>query len=407
MLEADEMRLTTEQVAQRLEVKPETVYAYVSRGLLHSTRSADGRGSWFEADEVDKLAARSSRSRGGKDRPPGIRTAITLIKNGKLYYRGREAATLASTRSFEAVATWLWSHELADHATFEAPEEIVELARQASEPLPASTRLSDRIRITTAVAASADPFRFSTQPDAVIATAATLLGAMVDALPPLSGSKADGRLAARLWPKLTAAKPSKAGIKALNAALVLLADHGLATSTYAARVAACSRAHPYAVVAAGLGAFDGPLHGAAPTLAYRLLADAIASGDPMSVYAERLRTEGRVEGFFPGTHPVYPDGDIRAIALMSYMEALPVPSKVRKALEGLIAAAGQRSSYRPNIEFALAVLVHSTQMRPDAGEAIFAIARTAGWIAHALEEHLEPPLRFRTEGSYTGPAPQS
>lgn len=399
------MRLTTEQVAQRLEVKPETVYAYVSRGLLHSTRSADGRGSWFEADEVDKLAARSSRSRSGKERTPGIRTALTLIKDGKLYYRGVDAETLASTRSFETVATWLWSQELTDHVTFEAPEEMVELARRANEPLPSSTRLSDRIRIITAVAASADPFRFSTQPDAVIATATTLLGATVDSLPLLAASKADGRLAARLWPRLTPVKPTKAGIKALNAALVLLADHGLATSTYAARVAACSRAHPYAVVAAGLGAFDGPLHGAAPTLAYRLLADAIASGDPMGVYAERLRTEGRVEGFFPGSHPVYPDGDIRAKALMSYVEALPVPIKVRKAFEGLIAAAGQRSTHLPNIEFALAVLVHSTQMRPDAGEAIFAIARTAGWIAHALEEYQEQPLRFRMEGSYIGPPP--
>jgi citrate synthase len=206
-----------------------------------------------------------------------------------------------------------------------------------------------------------------------------------------------------LWPALTAKPPAPKGIQALNAALILMADHGLATSTFAARVAASSRAHPYAVVAAGLSAFDGPLHGAAATHAYRLLQDAIASGDPTGVYADRLRTEGRVEGFFPVGHKYYPDGDIRATALMSFVDGLAVPNKTRAAINGLVDAALQRDPRRPNVEFALAALVHACQMRPDAGEAIFAIARTAGWIAHALEEYQEPGLRFRLEGTYIGP----
>ncbi|MEV6520809.1 citrate synthase [Longispora sp. NPDC051575] len=427
-------QLTTDQAAARLGVKPETVYAYVSRGLLHSTRARDGRGSLFDPAEVEQLAARGSRNRPVKETGPVVRTALTLIRDGRLHYRGHDVAALAAQRSFEAVATLLWSGTLDPRARFAAPAGSVELARAATAPLPGGVRLTDRLRVIVAVAASSDPVRFNIQPDAVAGTGAALLATMVDALPVLGGtpppdpagstdnqtkndsrrvSPPDGRprattdldLAARLWPRLTAAPPTPATVHALNAALVLLADHDLAASTFAARVAASARAHPYAVVAAGLSAFDGPLHGAAATQAYRLLADAIATGDPLTVYSERLRTEGRVEGFFHGAHPLYPDGDIRARVLLGLLEDVPTTPEVRAAVDGLLAAAGGRSPRLPNIEFALAVLAHVCGMTPGAGEAVFALARTAGWIAHALEEYAEPGLRFRYQGTYTGPEP--
>lgn len=318
-------RLTTAEVARRLEVKPETVYAYVSRGMLRSVKAADGKGSLFDAAEVERLAGQTVRRGRRTERGPAIHSAITLIKDGRLYYRGHDAAELAGAQTFEAVAGLLWTGSLEAHQEFAAPADVVEPARRANEPLPPSTRLTDRLRVIAAVAAAVDPFRFNTRPEAVRATAATLLATMVDALPPqgeVPPRNDENSLAARLWPRLTAQAPSAAGLAALNAALVLLADHGLATSTFAARVAASSRAHPYAVVAAGLSAFDGPLHGAAATHAYRLLADAIATGDPTAVFAERLRTEGHVEGFFPATHPHYPDGDIRAGALMDTLTAI-------------------------------------------------------------------------------------
>jgi citrate synthase len=396
------MQLTTVQAAERLDVKPETVYAYVSRGLLHPSRAKDGKGSLFDADEVERLAAGRSQQRRRRERGPGIRSALTLIRDGRLYYRGVDVVKLVETATFEGVAQWLWSSTLDSEAEFHAPAAMVKLARKATAPLPSSTRLADRLRVIAAVASSADPFRFHTEPDAVIATAKTLLAVMVDALAPdSSGGKG---LAARLWPHLTSQRPAPEAIRALDTAMILMADHGLATSTFAARVAASSRAHPYAVVAAGLSAFDGPLHGAAASHAYRILSDAITTGDPMSVYAERLRTEGRVEGFFPGNHMLYPRGDIRAATLLSILDGLRLPDDLRAAVDGLIDAARQRDPRHPSIEFALAVLVHACQMRPDSGEAIFAIARTAGWIAHALEEYREPGLRFRLEGTYIGPS---
>jgi citrate synthase len=61
-----------------------------------------------------------------------------------------------------------------------------------------------------------------------------------------------------------------------------------------------------------------------------------------------------------------------------------------------------RTGIEPNVDFALAALSVGAGMRRDAGEAIFAIARSAGWIAHAIEEYREPPLRFRPVTRYVG-----
>jgi citrate synthase len=197
----------------------------------------------------------------------------------------------------------------------------------------------------------------------VAATGGVLLAAMVDALPLLGAPpELDSRLAARLWPRLTARPAQPADIDALNAALVLLADHDLAASTVAARVAASARAHPYAVVAAGLAALDGPLHGVAVSQAYRVLAEAIHSGDPLGVYSERLRTDGRVPGFAIHVHHLYPDGDVRAAALSDMLARAPVPLPVRAAVDGLVAAASDRSARHPTIDFALAALTHGYGM---------------------------------------------
>jgi citrate synthase len=211
--------------------------------------------------------------------------------------------------------------------------------------------------------------------------------------------------AAALWVRLSDREPAPADIAALNAALILLADHDLAASTFAARVAASTRAHPYAVVGAGLAALDGPLHGAASALAFGLITDAVRAGDALSTIADRLRTDGWVPGF---GHDHYPAGDPRAVTLLA---ALAAPSAGRRkpqarSITTEVAAAMRRhSGAEPNIDFALAAFCLLNGMDASAGEAIFAIARTAGWIAHALEEYADQPSRFRPSGRYAGRPP--
>jgi citrate synthase len=210
-----------------------------------------------------------------------------------------------------------------------------------------------------------------------------------------AGQSIAERLAAGLCPS-----PDRPGLTAvLQAALVLLADHELAASTLAARVAASVRADPYAVVATGLGAVGGALHGGASLGAELMLASANEPADAPRVVGELLRRGERIPGF---GHFVYETDDPRSVKLLSMIRDF-APDSVRLAVaDAVLAEASRRALPEPNIDFALAALVDVAGLIRGAGEAVFAVARCAGWLAHALEEYARrTPIRPR--GIYTGP----
>ena len=378
--QSDENYLTTAEVARRLNVKPETIYAYVSRGQLTSVRARGSRGSLFLASDVERLASRSVEHPGVVER---IETELSLLQDDELYYRGISVRNLVKEQTVEAVAHLLWTGS-EGVASFGAPSELVRLARAGMGVAPEGARLTDLLRIGVAVLGAADPLRFDLAPESVVRAAGRLIGVLVDALP---GETAEGTLGARLWPKLST---QPAAPEVLDAALILLADHGLAVSTVAARVAASARANLYSVVSAGLGALDGHYHGAAPTLAYQFLERALR--DPVAALSDQLRSGESVPGF---GHRIYQQHDPRAEVLFELMTDEPVMEQVRAITDKLPGF--------PNSDLALAAMMHAYGFRPDAGEALFAIARIVGWTAHALEEYAEPGLRFRALGIYTGP----
>jgi citrate synthase len=302
-----------------------------------------------------------------------------------LYYRGHPVRELATTQTFESVAELLWTGDLAPSEPFSAPPELVELARSAMAVAPPGARTVDLLRIAVAVLGAADPLRFDLTPASVTAASRQLLAALTEALP---GATVDGDFATRLWPKLSAhpAQP-----RTLEAALILLADHGLAASTIAARVAASARANLYSVVSAGLGALDGHYHGAATTLAYQFLDRAL--DDPVKALSDELRSGQSLPGF---GHRIYQQRDPRAEVLFGLLAGEPVMARVHDLTA--------RVTSFPNSDLALAAMMHAYDFHPDAGEALFALARIVGWTGHALEEYAEPGLRFRALGNYTGPA---
>jgi citrate synthase len=208
-------------------------------------------------------------------------------------------------------------------------------------------------------------------------------------------------IAARLWPRLTARPADADTVAILDTALVLLADHGLAASTVTARTAASARAHPYAVVSAALGTLEGPLHGAASGLAHRMLTDALDRGAG-PVVAEHLRAGRRLPGL---GHRLYRETDPRAQVLFGLLAEVPEAEPVLAAAHAVTETAATHLPLPANIDLALATLSVATGMPPEAGETIFAVARTAGWIAHALEEYDERALRVRVTGRYEGPPP--
>ncbi|WP_223411426.1 citrate synthase [Occultella gossypii] len=407
-------RLTTAQAAARLGVKPTTLYAYVSRGLIGSTRAETGGGSTFDALEVEQLAATRRRGREGAGAAPDqnrgrplmvLDSPLTLIENDELYYRGRRATDLARTLGLEAAIEFLWSQTPTTTAGVgcHASAEVVRPARAAGDLLGPAARLIDRMQLSVVVAGTHDPLRTDLEPDAVHSAGRRLIATMVDALPDL-GPAASGSasLAQRLWPKLTAAPSTTADLALLDSTLVLCLDHDLATATLAARVAASARAHPYAAIACALSAFDSAMHGSAPSAATQMLREALDGAPERAIAGAAVRGRG-IPGF---GHVLYRRTDPRAAFLLGRMSTMTRYAAAIRAARELVAMVGPRTGRPVNVDLALAVLAVGAAMGDDAGQAIFAVARSAGWLAHVVDEYSQRPLRLRPESAYVGPRPE-
>src|SRR5215218_9427719 len=295
-------RLTTVEAARRLGVKPATLYAYVSRGLLGRERSPDGRTSTFDPAEVERLTHRGRAGRRGR-RPAAelvVRSALTAIEGGAPFYRGLPVTELAAGHGFEEVAEWLWTGRFPAPTAppWRAGAAALAAGRRAQAALPPEALPLERIRVAAVALASGDDLRMELHPAAVTAAGRALIAGLADCLPRLSLSPLD---------------PEPALLGALDAALVLLADHELAASTMAARVAASVRADPYAVAAVGLATVSGSLHGGASLAVEALLAEVERPEQAARAVGQRLRRGERLRGF---GHPLYPDGDPRAAYLL-------------------------------------------------------------------------------------------
>ncbi|MEV4563568.1 citrate synthase [Nonomuraea sp. NPDC049419] len=453
--------------SERLGVKPATLYAYVSRGVVQRRHSEDGRRSLFSAEEIERLARRGRP----RAQPPElvIESAVTSLGVDRPHYRGADALALAGTAPFETVAEWLWTGDPAiwhrparprrpkqerpaglgrseeqalsaglgrseeqalsdglgrsagaggpegppgpaigrDGWRFE-PGDGLRAAVAAQRGLPGDLLPLDRLQVIVTVLGASDSLRYQLDPASVTATARRLIAGMVDAMPPLGGDDPQGgTIAERLWTRLSPHPATPGLLDALRAALVLLADHELAASTLAARVAASAKADPYAVVLTGLGVLSGPLHGGASYAAERLLAEITHPGEAPRVIGERLRRGERIPGF---GHSVYKSGDARATLLLDLLNKAAMPSggpagERIAALDAVLAEMRRRRLPHPNVDLALATLVTVSGMTRGAGEAIFAVARAAGWLAHAMEEYRRGSL-LRLRASYTGPPPR-
>ncbi|MFK4209043.1 citrate/2-methylcitrate synthase [Streptomyces sp. NPDC030920] len=405
-------RLSTREAAERLGVKPETVYAYVSRGQLSSSRAPGGRGSTFDTAEIDALARRTGR-RAPAPAPGDLvfRTGITLIEDDRYYFRGVDATELARQYAYEEVAEWLWTGELRPGIRFtpRAGGGGGGGGGAGAPPPPGGGGAGGGGG--GGPAPPPPPLRFDLSREAVLAAARSLVPTLVGALPMAADapSAAEGApdasgagLARQLWPKLTARPADEPSVAVLDTALALLIDHDLAASTLAARVAASAHAHPYAVVSAGLGVLEGPLHGAASGLAHRMLTEVLERGSAAPVVADHLRTGRRVPGL---GHRLYTSEDPRARTLFALLAQMPQAAGALAAARDVVTTMARHAPLHANVDLALAVLSVSCGMPAEAGETVFAVSRTAGWIVHALEEYGERPLRMRPSGQYGGPRP--
>jgi citrate synthase len=383
--------LETEEAARRLGVKRDTLYAYVSRGLLASHRSADGRRSLFDVADIERMARRSRGERRVESRLATVTTAITQLREDGPAYRGLPAVDLAGSSTYEQVAEILWAGSAGPAESDWSPAPLGSVPDMST---------ADRLRWAVVMAGARDPLRADLRLEAVLRAARRLIGSMVSVVGRAHDdgpAQVPSSVASRLTAGLSPSAPAGA-VDAIDAALVLLADHELATSTVAVRVAASTRADLCDAISAGLGTLGGPLHGGASQLALSLLIDAERLG-PEAALNEILRWQGMLPGF---GHTVYQQGDPRAGVLLERFDDVATADR-RGVVRAVIELAAAHDIPLPNVDLGLAALVWTLELPPDAGHTIFAVARVAGWTAHYLEELAEPPLRFRARAVYATP----
>lgn len=367
------------EAAATLGVTKPTLYAYVSRGIVTRQVAVDGRTSLYDRSEVEALANRARR-RPTSERPSidvQIATAITRLHDDSPTYRGHRVLDLVGSHSFEQVADLLLTGEPAgrpddwtiDRTAFNRARRVVE----AAEPVDALTALSLAART------------LETRPGD---DTAAIARRMLSIAPSVLGGPQRGSLADRLT-RAWMPRPSPQLVDAVSRALVLLADHELATSTLAVRVAASVRTAPTAAIAAGLDVVAGSLHGAASQVAASLF-ELAAETDPASAVQAGLEGGRRLPGF---GHTVYRRGDPRFAPLLDAVRAIPAPPERIAVVDAVIREAGRSIGHLPNIDLALGALNHVAGLPVDAP--IFGVARIAGWAAHYDEELGERPVRFR------------
>jgi citrate synthase len=302
-------------------------------------------------------------------------------------YRGQLATGLVTGSTFEEVAALLWESEVVDTAEWAAPD---------LGPCPL-TDISDRMRWALVMCGAGDPLRADARPESVARAARRVIAALTAVVGPSDGDEGDdpaAPIAQRLARSLVGNGPAAGS--AVAAALILMADHELATSTVAVRLAASTRADLYDALLAGLATLAGPLHGGASQHAYDLLVAAERDGAARALN-DALRWHRRLHGF---GHQIYTERDPRFDALLVQVEPL-LTAERRFLLHEVIALASAHDVPPPNCDLALAALAWGTGMPSDAGRTIFTVARVAGWTAHYLEELSERPLRFRARAIYS------
>jgi citrate synthase len=397
--------LTAGEAVTILGVTRASLYAYVSRGRIHAEADPDDpRSSRYLAADVERLrdqkqarlhpeiAARKSLNWG----IPILESSLSLIDAGRLYYRGHDALTLARNARFEDVIRLLWGY---------GDERELPHVRESLPVRTAMTRLRalpviERLQAILPVAAAADPNAFDVSAEAVAMTGWRILNLLTAAvtLQPLASASSVAVSLAHGWNVRT--RPGK---RLLEAALILCADHELNVSAFAARVVASTGSSPYDVVGAGLGALRGPRHGGYTARIERFLDE---SGSPAGVkrtMVARLRAGDSVPGF---GHPLYPDGDPRARLLFEEVERAWPDSKATAYLRACTAAGRELLGEYPTVDFGLVILQRALALTRGSALVLFALGRTVGWVAHAMEQYAEKQL-IRPRATYTGPIPHA
>jgi citrate synthase len=387
--------------ADALGISRATLYSYVSRGLIRSTQMpGNSRERRYARDDVMRLRSRNEERREPRkvaERAlhwgvPVLESSITLIDNGRVYYRGHDVGELARSRSVEQVAALIWTGDL--DTDFSATPLHVVAGGKSAEGLPFITRAQSMLPLV----AARDPLAYDLRPRAVANTGWRILNLLASVATESADleSSIEETLQRRWLPR------NAASAELFRAALILAADHELNVSSFTARCVASAGSNPYSVVVAGLAAMEGSKHGGMSARVETMLDEVRAARDVKKALGDRLRRGDTVCGF---GHPLYPGGDPRARLLLDLLEKRYGKSAevafVRHAAKAGEAITGEK----PTIDFALVALARTLKLEHGAALTLFAIGRSIGWIGHAIEQYAIDEI-IRPRAKYVGDVPR-
>jgi citrate synthase len=386
--------MTAAEAAGALGVSRQTLYVYVGRKGIRSQPIEGTRQRKYWRADIERLL-KGERS----TNPPAAgelrqESAITLITENDLYYRGHSALELAGTASFERVAALLWGVDEAEVFLAKPPETPV-----LFPALDAILRGQDDVDRATALfplLEEANPRAFDLSSAGMARTGADVLRWLA-ALTAKSDDPPTGPIHLYLADKLGRDARDADLIRRM---LVLSADHGFEPGTVAVRGVAATGVTPWRSVMAGLSITVGRRGRMSGYDAIRRMLQEVAeSVDPMAPVLQRIRDGEDLPGF---VSPVYAHGDPRGRALLQACGQVLGDDPDLLRLNRVLAAAREIRGCEPNFALACTFLLQRIGAGPRSG--LFNLGRASGWIAHAIEQHQIGEMPHRIE-VYTGPLP--
>lgn len=392
--------LSAQEAADDLGVNLATLYAYVSRGMIRSEAVVGSkRNRRYNAEDIQRLRIRKEQRRNPEKitetalhfGAPLLDSAITLIADGKLYYRGMDAILLARNHMIEQVAALIWLGDL--DAEIPGLADLISMPPrcQAVRPYLQDLTTFERFQALLPLIAVDDLAAYGRSISEIAQTGARILRYMT--------AIAANREAIGIIGMLMPDNPL--GAKLINAALILCADHELNVSAFTARCVASAESTPYDAVIAGLSALKGAKHGGNTELVERLFHDVRAHGNIRIALASYRKEGAAIPGF---GHHLYPDGDPRGRALLDMLKEAYPDSETVTLAENVEKAVFEMSGQYANVDFALVTLVNTLGLPRGSAMTLFALGRTIGWIGHVIEQYQAGEM-IRPRARYTGHFP--
>jgi len=345
----------------RLNISAQTLYAYVSRGLILTSRHPlDSRKRLYASVDIDRLVHRQERGRSRRAvatstidfGEPVLRSHVSSIKDGQFYYHNQNAVTLSKTVSLEDIFERLCNTS-------------IKYSASSAKPAMISEHQSPLARFVEALAFwfTHDTAHGNKHHAYQLLKLMASNAAQEDAMSP---EEPIHQHLARAW----TSDPKAADL--IRRALVLSADHELNASTYAARVTASAGASLSACLLTGISTLSGSHHGGLTSLCLAWMRKSMTR----DVAQLELSDDSRPPGF---GHRLYPDGDPRALEIVKLCPAPKSWNRIAKKV-------AKKTKQHPTLDYGLATLEHQLKLPKGSGVSIFAVGRTVGWLAHCFEQ---------------------